>query len=65
MYNDKQDISGINIRYKSVNEKEELDIYPSDLSSDYSRKVLLKELKNRLPNVFIMESLKGVRFLEE
>lgn len=64
-YNDKQDISGIKITYLVVNEKEKENLYSPDLSKDYSRKALLKEIRNRLPNVNISESLKGEIFFEE
>lgn len=64
-YNDKQEISGIKIMYLVINGKEKDEIYDSDFSSDYSRKALIKEITNRIPNAHITESFKGVRFLEE
>ena len=62
-YNDKQEVSGIKIIYLVANEKE--NIYLSDLSKDYSRKALLKEIRTRIPNATIMESLHGAYFTEE
>ncbi len=64
-YNDKQDVSGIKIIYLVVNEKQKEDVYPADLSKDYSRKALLKEIRTRIPSANIDESFKGVIFFEE